>query len=156
MNTYLLVKWLHVLSATVLFGTGMGIAFFKWSTDRSGDVRAIRIATERTVLADWIFTTPAVIVQPISGLFLATVAGYPLTSHWILLSLCLYLLAGCCWIPVVGLQLRMRNLARLADATNSPLPARYWHYAKIWVWLGIPAFLSLVLVYGLMIFKPTT
>ena len=83
MSIYLIVKWLHILSATILFGTGIGIAFFKWMTDRSGDVRAIRISAERTVLADWIFTTPAVIIQPLSGLAMAQLAGYPVVGGWV-------------------------------------------------------------------------
>ena len=108
MSVYLFVKWLHILSATILFGTGIGIAFFKWITDRSGDVRAIRISAERTVLADWIFTTPAVIVQPLSGLAMAHLAGYSILTGWISYSIFLYAVAGCCWLPVLWLQMRMR------------------------------------------------
>ncbi|AMP04162.1 DUF2269 family protein [Collimonas pratensis] len=155
MNTYLLLKWLHILSANVLFGTGIGIAFFKWITDRSGDVRAIRIVTERTVMADWIFTTPAVILQPVTGLILVYLAGYPLSSGWLSYALLLYLFAGFCWLPVVALQIKMRNLARVADQGNTPLPGQYWRYARIWFWLGVPAFIALLGVYWLMVFKPT-
>ncbi len=154
MNTYLVLKWLHILSATVLFGTGMGIAFFKWTADRSGDVRAIRVVNERTVLADWLFTTPAVVLQPLTGLAMVHMAGYPVQSAWILGSLCLYLVAGCCWLPVVWLQLRMREMARTADDGCAQLPRRYWVFARAWFWLGVPAFLALVVVYGLMVFKP--
>jgi uncharacterized membrane protein len=155
MSSYLLLKWLHILSATILFGTGIGIAFFKWITDRSGDVRAIRIITERTVMADWIFTTPAVILQPLTGLALVWLAGFPLWSGWLLYALLLYALAGCCWLPVVVLQIRMRDLARLADSNGTPLPQQYWHYATIWFWLGVPAFVALIVVYWLMVFKPS-
>lgn len=155
MNIYLLLKCLHILSATILFGTGIGIAFFKWITDRSGDVRAIRIITERTVMADWIFTTPAVILQPVTGLALVYLAGYPLSSGWLVYSVLLYLLAGCCWLPVVALQIKMRNLARIADQGNTPLPEQYWRHARIWFWLGVPAFIALLAVYWLMVFKPT-
>jgi uncharacterized membrane protein len=154
LNVYLAIKWLHILSATILFGTGIGIAFFKWITDRSGDVRAIRISAERTVLADWVFTTPAVIVQPLSGIAMARFAGYPVLSGWVLYSLCLYALAGACWLPVVWLQIRMRALARAADHAGAPLPAMYWAYARSWFWLGVPAFLALLLVYWLMVAKP--
>jgi len=154
MNEYLVIKWLHILSATVLFGTGLGIAFFKWITDRSGDVRAIRIVLERTLLADWIFTTPAGIVQPITGLGLAWLAGYPIFTGWVFYASCLYLFAGCCWLPVVWLQIRMRDIARAADAGNTPLPQQYWGHARTWFWLGIPAFGALVVVYWLMVFKP--
>jgi uncharacterized membrane protein len=151
---YLMVKCLHILSATILFGTGIGIAFFKWVTDRSGDVRAIRISAERTVLADWIFTTPAVIVQPISGLAMAHFAGYQIVTGWISYSMGLYAIAGCCWLPVMWLQIRMRAIARIADEANAPLPQIYWAYSRIWFWLGVPAFLSLLAVYWLMVAKP--
>jgi uncharacterized membrane protein len=145
---------LHILSATIVFGTGIGIAFFKWITDRSGDVRAIRISAERTVLADWVFTTPAVIVQPLSGLAMAQLAGYPVGTGWVWFSICLYAVAGCCWLPVLWLQMRMRSLARLADDADAPLPALYWTYARSWFWLGVPAFLALLVVYWLMVAKP--
>jgi len=128
---------------------------FKWITDRSGDIRAIRIVTERTVLADWIFTTPAVIVQPLTGLALVYLAGYPLWNGWVLYAVLLYIVAGCCWLPVVVLQIRMRNLARSADRDQTALPAQYWQYARAWFWLGIPAFAALIAVYWLMVYKPT-
>lgn len=154
MSIYLTVKWLHVLSATILFGTGIGIAFFKWITDRSGDVRAIRISAERTVLADWVFTTPAVIVQPLSGLAMAHLAGYQIATGWITYSIFLYAFAGCCWLPVLWLQMRMRAIARVADDASAPLPPLYWAHARSWFWLGVPAFLALMLVYWLMVAKP--
>lgn len=154
MNEYLVIKYLHILSATILFGTGIGIAFFKWIVDRSGDVRAIRIVSERIVFADWIFTTPAVILQPLTGLAMVYLAGHSMSTHWILGSIFLYIIAGCCWLPVVWLQIRMRQLARSADVENAQLPQLYWTYAKAWFWLGVPAFSALVLVYWLMVDKP--
>ncbi|RJG16616.1 DUF2269 family protein [Massilia cavernae] len=154
MSVYLLVKWLHILSATILFGTGIGIAFFKWITDRSGDVRAIRLSSERTVLADWVFTTPAVILQLVSGIAMAHLAGFPVTTGWVSWSLFLYAVAGGCWLPVVWLQIRMRALARVADDAGSPLPPQYWAYARCWFWLGVPAFAALLVVYWLMVGKP--
>jgi len=154
MSVYLLVKWLHILSSTVLFGTGIGIAFFKWITDCSGDVRAIRLSSERTVLADWVFTTPAVIVQPLSGVALAHLAGYPVMTGWVALSLYLYVFMGACWLPVVWLQLQMRTVARVADDAGTALPLLYWTYARYWFWLGVPAFIALLGVYWLMVAKP--
>src|ERR1035437_10196324 len=132
MNIFLALKWIHILSATVLFGTGIGIAFFKWITDRSKDVRAIRIVNERTVLADWVFTTPAVILQPITGFGLVFHGGYTMNAGWMIYATCLYLFAGCCWLPVVWLQIRMREMSRAADKENAPLPQRYWAHARIW------------------------
>lgn len=154
MSTYLLIKWLHVVSSTVLFGTGIGIAFFKWMTDRTGDVRAIRLINDRTVLADWVFTTPAVILQPVTGVWLAHLAGYPLWSGWVAYAIALYLLAGACWLPVVYLQLRMQRLSRDADDGKAALPAEYKVLARTWVLLGIPAFIALVAVLWLMVLKP--
>lgn len=156
MSIYLLLKCLHIVSSTILFGTGIGIAFFKWVTDRSGDVRAIRLSSERTVLADWLFTSPAVIVQPLSGLAMAHLAGYPIMGGWLAYSVVLYVIAGCCWLPVVWLQLRMRALAREADDARTPLPSQYWMYARCWFWLGVPAFMALIVVFWLMVAKPVS
>ncbi len=154
MSAYLLLKWLHILSSAVLFGTGIGIAFFKWTTDRGGDVRTIRIISEKTVLADWIFTTPAIIIQPVTGFALMHAVGYPLWTPWILWSLLLYLLAGACWLPVVWLQYRMHNMARSADKSGTALPERYRALDRIWFCLGIPAFCALVGVFWLMVARP--
>jgi len=154
MNGYLWLKWLHIVSATVLFGCGIGIAYFKWAADRSGDVRAIRWVNERTVLADWVFTTPAVLVQPISGLALAHLAGFPLAQGWVAWAMGLYILAGLCWLRVLRLQWQMRELSRVADAQQTALPAHYRQLALHWFLLGIPAFVALLLVLLLMVFKP--
>ena len=151
---YLWLKALHVVSATILFGTGMGIAFFKWAADRSGDVKAIRVVGERVVWADWLFTTPAIVAQAVTGVALARIAGFPLLSGWVLAAIVLYFLAGACWLPVVWLQIRMRDLARHSEVTGKPLSDTYRTYARVWFWLGVPAFLSLVVVFWLMVAKP--
>lgn len=151
---FLWLKWLHILSATLLFGTGLGTAFYKWSVDRSGDVRAIAAVLPSVVLADWLFTATTVVIQPLTGLRMAQLAGYPLTSGWVAWSLGLYVLAGLCWLPVVWLQLRMRNMAIRAAAEELPLPERYHRYARIWFVLGIPAFTALMVVFYLMVFRP--
>lgn len=154
MNSYTAIKILHVISATVLFGTGLGIAFFKWAVDRTRNEQAIRIVAEKVVLADWIFTTPAIVVQAITGLALALTAHFPLSHGWIFYALALYFFAGACWLPVVAIQIRMRDLARECERSGTPLPDRYWHLSRIWFWLGVPAFLSLLAVFWLMIGKP--
>lgn len=151
---YLSLKWLHILSATVLVGVGFGTAFYKWMIDRSGDVRAIAYTSRLVVLADWLFTTPAIILQPLTGLWMLHLAGYSLSSTWIAWTLLLYALAGVCWLPVVWLQYRMRALAAAALVTDQALPASYWRYARIWFWLGIPAFFAMLAIYALMVFKP--
>ncbi|HSW12888.1 MAG TPA: DUF2269 domain-containing protein [Solimonas sp.] len=152
---FLLLKWIHILSSTLLFGTGLGTAFYKWWGDRSGDVRAQATVMRGVVLADWLFTTPAVVVQLLTGLWMALRVGYPLDRGWILWALCLYFLAGACWLPVLWLQLRMRDMAVTAAQGNQPLPVRYWRYQRIWFALGVPAFSGLVVVFWLMVFKPS-
>ncbi len=151
---YLSLKWLHILSATILVGVGFGTAFYKWMIDRSGDVRVIAYTSRLVVLADWLFTTPAIILQPLTGLWMLHLAGYSLSSPWIAWTLLLYALAGVCWLPVVWLQYRMRVLALAALATEQALPARYWRYTRTWFWLGIPAFAAMLAIYALMVFKP--
>jgi uncharacterized membrane protein len=152
---YLTTKWLHILSATFMFGTGFGTAFYMFFANRSGNVQAIAVVTRWVARADWWFTTPSVIIQPLSGLWMMHLAGYPLTAHWIAWSLALYALAGACWLPVVWLQLRMRDMAQDAAARNeTTLPARYWRYERWWTLLGFPAFGALIVVYWLMVNKP--
>ncbi|HZA94742.1 MAG TPA: DUF2269 domain-containing protein [Burkholderiaceae bacterium] len=152
---YQIWKWLHILSSTLLFGTGLGTAFFMFFTNRNGDVRAIAVVTRYVVIADWLFTATTVVFQPLSGLMMMHLAGIPLSARWIWLSFALYFLAGACWLPVVWIQMKLRNLAREAVTTGaSTLPRQYWKYERIWVLLGIPAFISLVVVFYLMVAKP--
>ena len=153
--TYVLVKWLHVLSSTILFGTGLGSAYYMFFTSLAGDARAVARVVGLVVIADWVFTLTTIVLQPITGLVLAHLAQIPLTSRWILWSIVLYFVAGACWIPVVVIQIRMRRLAESAAARGEPLPAAYRRYLGIWIALGIPAFVSLVLVFYLMVAKPT-
>jgi uncharacterized membrane protein len=154
MNSYFVLKLVHVISATVLFGTGLGIAFFKWITDRTGNTGAIRVVSEKVVLADWLFTLPAILVQAATGVALARLLGYPLFRGWLAWAIVLFCVAGLCWIPVVWLQLRMRDLARMSERGGAPMDALYRSYARVWFWLGVPAFASVVLVFWLMIAKP--
>ena len=151
--SYTALKTLHILSMVLLFGTGLGSAFYKWMADRSGNVAHIAITNRHVVLADWLFTTPTVILQPVTGLWMAHLAGMPLSTGWIGISLGLYLLAGACWLPVVWLQIRMQRLAEQAVAQRQPLPPAYWRLARCWFWLGVPAFAAMVLVVALMVFK---
>lgn len=151
--TYTTAKTLHILSMVVLFGTGLGSAFYKWMADRSGNVIHIAATNRHVVLADWIFTTPTVILQPVSGLWMIHLLELPLTTPWIAASLGLFFFAGACWLPVVWLQIRMQKLAERAAAEKSPLPGLYWQMTRWWFWLGVPAFTSMVLVVALMVFK---
>ncbi len=151
---YLSVKWLHILSSTVLFGTGLGTAFFMWMSNRSKSLPAIVFATRTVVLADGIFTTPAIVIQPITGFILAKLAGFPLTTPWLLAAIGLYLFAGACWLPVVGIQLKMRSLAQIAQQTDQPLSAEYWSLTRSWLILGVLAFPAVVVIFWLMVATP--
>jgi uncharacterized membrane protein len=155
MHAYLIAKWLHVLSSTVLFGTGLGSAFFMYFISRSRDPAVIAPVARQVVIADWVFTTPAVIVQPATGLWLAHLAGFPLASGWIAWSIALYLLAGAAWLPVVWLQIRMRDLAAAAARTGAALPEAYGTCLRAWVALGVVAFGALLVVFYLMVAKPS-
>mgnify|MGYP002713129755 FL=1 len=151
---YATLKWLHILSSTLLFGTGLGSAFYKWCADRSGNLQAMAHTNRIVVMADWLFTTPTVIIQPLSGLLLVHMLGYSFTEPWLMLTYVLYTIAGVCWLPVVWLQIRMRDMARWALLNKQPLEPGYHRLARIWFWLGIPAFSAMVLVYFLMVAKP--
>jgi len=153
--TYLVVKWLHILSSTLLFGTGLGSAFYLFCASRTRDPRVIAPVVRLVVIADWAFTTPTVILQPLTGLWMVHLAGYPLTSTWLLVSIALYLLAGAAWLPVVWMQLRMRDLARVAAQSGAPLPPEYDRLLKAWTALGVVAFAAIVIVFWLMVTKPS-
>ncbi len=121
--------------------------------DRSKNLEHINVTNHNVVTADWMFTTPTIIFQPISGIWMANIIGLPLTTFWISASIGLYILAGVCWLPVVWLQIRLSKMSQTAIDNQRPLPCDYWMYTKIWFWLGVPAFISMVLVIFLMVFK---
>lgn len=152
--TYLLVKWLHILSSTVLFGFGAGTAWYLWNAHRTRDPATIASVGTMVVRADWIFTGTSGVVQPVSGLILLHLLGISLTESWVLASIALYLIAFACWVPVVGLQIRARDLARAALETGQPLGADYDRTMRLWFILGWPAFLGLTAVFWLMVAKP--
>jgi uncharacterized membrane protein len=151
---YVVVKWLHILSSTLLFGTGLGSAFYMFFASRTRDARAIALVVRYVVIADWAFTTPTIIIQPLTGLYLVHLAGFSLASKWIAVSFALYFLAGACWLPVVWMQIKMRDLAQQAAAAGGPLADQYWRFLRWWVALGVIAFVALVAVFYLMVAKP--
>jgi len=151
---YVVLKWLHIVSSTLLFGTGIGSAWYMLFANVSRDVRAIAVVSKYVVVADWLFTATTAIVQPATGFYMIHLAGYPLTSAWIMWSIILYVIAGACWLPVVWLQIRMRDIAAEAARTDTPLPALYWRYFSIWVTLGVPAFAAFIVIFWLMVAKP--
>lgn len=152
MDTYFLAKTLHIISSTVLFGTGIGTAFQMTRAMTTRRAATVADVASGVVLADWLFTTPAGVIQPLTGLWLIHEIGYSLTEPWLLLAYALYSLAFLCWAPVVHLQLRIRDLCRAAAGPEIP-PAAIRLY-RIWVALGIPAFTALVGIFWLMVSKP--
>lgn len=154
MNSYLILKTLHILSSVLIVGTGFGTAYYLFFTNRLGRVSSIADVARLVVRADWWFTMPAVIFQPISGLWLAHMAGWAWDTPWIVLSFVLFAITGACWLPVVWLQVRLAKMAEQAAARNEALPERYWRYARHWERLGYPAFIAMLGVYFLMVFKP--
>jgi len=154
MTTFLLLKFVHVIGAAVLLGAGAGIAFFMLMAHLSRDTRVIAGVARIVVIADFLFTATAVVAQPITGVALAMVAGYPLSEGWIVLSILLYLVTGAFWLPVVWMQLRMRALAEAAAETGGALPEAYHRLFRWWFAFGFPAFAAVLGIFWLMIARP--
>ena len=154
MSDYIVFKLVHIVGAAVLLGTGAGIAFFMLMAHRTGDVRTVAAVARIVVIADYVFTATAVVVQPITGLLLAHEVGYPLSSAWIVLSVALYLWTGAWWLPVVWMQDRMRKLAGAAATAGEPLPRAYHKLFRLWFACGFPAVAAVVAIFWLMIARP--
>ncbi len=154
MTAYFLLKYVHVIGASVLLGTGAGIAFFMLRAHLTGDVGTIAGVSRIVVVADYLFTATAVVLQPVTGVALAMIRGYPLFEGWILLSLLLYVFVGAFWLPVVWMQVRMRNLALEAVTASAPLPRQYHTLFWWWFAFGFPAFAGVLAIFWLMIRKP--
>lgn len=154
-DPYQTLEWIHILSSTVLFGTGIGTAFQMWMAHVRGDSGTIAVVAGNVVLADWSFTLPAGIVQPVTGFAMVFLAGFDPLESWLVVTYALYLLALACWLPVVVLQMRARDLAVDAAQRGTPLPVAYHRIMRQWFALGWPAFIALIVVYWLMVTKPT-
>ena len=154
MTLYFILKFLHVIGATVLLGTGAGIAFFMFIAHLSGNVATIAGVVRIVVLADFLFTATAVVLQPVTGVGLALLDGYSLGEGWIVLSIALYVLTGVFWLPVVWMQLRMRDLATRAAAKAQPVPREYYRLFRTWFAFGFPAFGAVLAIFWLMMTRP--
>ena len=154
MTLYFFVKYLHVLGAIVILGTGSGIAFFMLMAHRSGDAAFIARTAATVVFADMLFTLTAVLLQPVSGGVLMMLSSTAFAERWLMASLGLYAVAGLFWVPVIFMQIEMRDLARVAAAKNQPLPPRYFALIRRWMLFGIPGFGSVMTIVWLMIAKP--
>ena len=154
MTLYFLVKYLHMLGAIVILGTGTGIAFFMLMAHRSGDAVFIARTAATVVMADMLFTLTAVLLQPVTGGVLMALSAATFPERWLVASLGLYAVAGLFWIPVIFMQIEMRNLARVAAAQHQPLPPRYFVLFRRWFAFGIPGFGSVMMILWLMIAKP--
>ena len=155
MDLYSLTKAAHILSATVLFGTGLGTAFFMYRSRYSSSLKSKYDTARATVLADYIFTTPAAILQPLTGIALIWIVGYDAFEFWLILSYGLFILAGLCWLPVIWIQIRLKNLLLASLETGADLPDQYHRLFRIWIVLGWPAFTALIVIFYLMVVKPT-
>ena len=153
MEFYLVIKMLHILAAVVVTGTGIGIAFFMFMANRSNQPQAIFVTAQHVILGDWIFTTPAVVIQFFTGLYLMELQGYSFSSPWFYWVLALFIVIGICWLPVLRIQYRLRELAKLSVEKNE-VSIEFKALMKKWTLLGIPAFLSILGIFWLMVFKP--
>jgi uncharacterized membrane protein len=155
MDIYLLVKTLHIFSATVVFGTGIGIASFMLFGHFDSNPVARAFAARTTVRADFLFTLPAVIVQPLSGAWLISYGGFAWNDYWLVLTYALYLLAGACWLPVLAIQMRMKTMLEAKAQGTAFGEAAYRRLFRWWFVLGWPAFRGVVAIFWLMVAKPT-
>ena len=153
-DAYLVLKFLHVIGAAVLLGTGAGIAFFMVRAHSTRNPAIVAAVAEIVVLADFLFTATAVVAQPVTGLLLVRVAGYSIWDDWIVLSIVLYLVTGAFWLPVVWMQMRMRGLSAKAAREANPLPLAYHRLYRLWFAFGFPAFAAVVAIFWLMIARP--
>ncbi|WP_144641232.1 DUF2269 family protein [Bordetella genomosp. 13] len=151
---YLAIKLLHILSSTLLFGTGIGSAFYLLCVVLGRDARVVAAVARIVVIADWLFTATTAVLQPLTGLYLVHLMQLPLSTPWVAWSLGLYALAIACWLPVVRLQMLMRDGARAATDAGRPLPDLFWRHFRLWVALGFPALAAFLAIFYLMVFKP--
>ena len=154
MDLYNSIKTLHIISSTILFGTGIGIAFFTFRSWFSDNIDEKLYATRNTVFADYLFTLPAVVIQPFSGIALIYIADFDWTAFWLMATYVIYIVVGLCWLPVVWIQIQFKNMCIEAVKNGDGLPERYNRLSKIWFLLGWPAFMGLVVVFYLMVAKP--
>lgn len=148
---YVVLKWVHILSSTILFGAGVGSAFHLFASTLRRQVDGIANACRNVVLADWMLTTPTAVLQPASGFALVHMLGVPLRTPWVAWSIGLYGVAIACWIPVVAIQIRMRDVAVAADLAGAPVPAIYDRLFHLWVVLGLAAFVAFLLIFWFMV-----
>ena len=148
------LRWAHVIGAAVLLGTGAGIAFFMLMAHRTGDPKIVAHTASTVVMADWLFTASAVVLQPITGILLASAVGWDLSEGWIVVSLVLYLVTGAFWLPVVWIQQRLRDLAQAAEKRGNALPSEYYKLYRIWFLCGFPAFAAVLGIFWLMLTRP--
>lgn len=149
MELYFAIKLVHILSATLLFGTGLGTAFFMLNAYLSNDVHVLRRTAQTVVIADWLFTTPAVILQIATGLWLTHRLGIAYDSIWFVIVIALFVFVGACWLPVVWIQMRVRDRLRQGASIDACRPMM-----RAWIALGVPAFISVIVIFGLMVYKP--
>jgi uncharacterized membrane protein len=150
---YLVFKWLHVLSSTMLFGTGIGSAFYLLLATLTRDARHVATVSRFVVITDWVFTATTAVFQPVSGLWMMHLVGMPLRTPWIAWSLALYVVAVACWLPVVWIQLRLRDISAAAVTADGVLPRTYWRFFAWWAGLGCVAFAAFLAIFWMMVFK---
>lgn len=154
MNLYQVIKVVHILSATIVFGTGLGIAFFMFRSYFTNNIHEKYYAVRNTVFGDYLFILPSVFMQPLTGVWLISKSAQDWHAYWLILTYTLFAIAGLCWLPVVWIQIQLKNMLANSRQHNTPLPENYYLYFYRWILLGVPAFISLVVIYFLMVIKP--
>ena len=153
--SYNLLLLIHIASVILLLGVGGGSAFYKFMADRSGNLEVIVHTNKMVVLADWLFTTPSVILQPITGIMLIHVMGISWETPWLFFSIILYIFSITLWLVAVYLQIKMKNLAIEAQHKNEILDNKYFRLVKYWTRLGLFSAFMMAVIFYFMLFKPS-
>ncbi len=153
MTSYYVMKYLHILSAVIMVGTGFGSALYVFFANRSGSLTVQHFANSMVVRLDWYLTTPTVIIQPLTGWWLIQHVGWQWNSAWLMSAYILYLLIGLAWLPVVWLQVKMYRCTAQALRLNTALDERYIIYQRYWERLGYVGFSGAIVVFYIMVSK---
>jgi uncharacterized membrane protein len=151
MNTYTLLKMVHIIAVIFFMGNIITGLFWMKRADKTGDSSVISFAMKSVIASDRIFTIPGVLVITICGFGAAIDAGIPLLrTGWIFWSLVLFSLSGLIYgWKLVPLQ---KKISQLTDvSTGEQFNKNLYHsYFKQWESWGLIALLTPLVALAMM------
>ncbi|RIH89322.1 DUF2269 family protein [Calidithermus roseus] len=152
MDSYLLLKSLHVLGAVIFLGNILVTALWKVLADRTQNPAIVAYAQRLVTVTDFAFTALGV------GLIIVTgelMAGRWEGAAWVGWGRALFVASGVIWlVALIPIQIAQARMAR-AFAQQASIPASYWRLAKLWGVFGIIATALPLLNLYFMVFKPS-